>query len=80
VPPKGTAMKPLLPLACLLASLLSLGACSDKAPEPQATAATARVATPWDSQKQDLQRAKDVQKTVDDQARKQREAIEAAGE
>lgn len=80
MPPKGTAMKPSLPLACLFASLLSLGACSDKAPEPQATATTERVATPWDDQKQDLQRAKDVQKTVDDQARKQHEAIEAAGE
>ena len=73
-------MKPLLPLACLLASAIHLGACSDKAPAPQATAATERVATPWDDLKKDEQHAKDVQKTVDDQAKAQREAIEAAGE
>lgn len=66
-------MKPLLPLACLLA----LAACSNKAPEPQASA-QARTATPWDDMKKDEQRARDVQKTVDDQAAQQRKQIEAA--
>jgi hypothetical protein len=65
-------MKSLLPLACLLA----LAACSNKAPEPQAAAK--RVATPWDDMKKDEQRAKDVQKTVDQQADQQRKAVEAA--
>ena len=66
-------MKRLLPIACLLA----LAACSHKAPEPQAAAAT-RVATPWDDMKKDEQRARDVQKQVDDQARAQQKQIEAA--
>lgn len=67
-------MKSLLPLACLLA----LAACSHKAPEPQATATAQRVATPWDDMKKDEQRAKDVQKTVDQQAERQRKALDAA--
>lgn len=67
-------MKSLLPLACLLA----LAGCSHKAPEPQATATTQRVATPWDDMKKDEQRAKDVQKTVDQQAEQQRKALDAA--
>ena len=67
-------MKRLLPIACLLA----LAACSHKAPEPQAAAAPARVATPWDDMKKDEQRARDVQKQVDDQARAQQKQIEAS--
>jgi predicted small lipoprotein YifL len=67
-------MKSLLPVACLLA----LAACSNKAPEPQAAAPAERVATPWDDMKKDEQRAKDVQKTVDQQAEQQRKALEAA--
>ena len=67
-------MKLLLPLACLLA----LAGCSNKAPEPQATAASKRVATPWDDMKKDEQRAKDVQKTVDQQAAEQRKQLDAA--
>nr|WP_199042989.1 hypothetical protein [Dyella sp. ASV24] len=70
-------MKRLVPLLCLL----SLAACSGKAPAPQSTpaaASTARVATPWDDMKKDEQRAADVQKTVDEQAKKQQQQIEAA--
>ena len=67
-------MKPLLPLACLLA----LAGCSNKAPEPQATAAAKRVATPWDDMKKDEQRARDVQKLVDEQAKAQQKALEQA--
>lgn len=70
-------MKRLVPLLCLL----SLTACSGKAPAPEsapAAASTARVATPWDDMKKDEQRAADVQKTVDEQAKKQQQQIEAA--
>jgi outer membrane murein-binding lipoprotein Lpp len=67
-------MKPLLLLACLLA----LAGCSNKAPEPQAGAATQRVATPWDDMKKDEQKAKDVQKLVDDRARAQQKALDDA--
>jgi hypothetical protein len=72
----GTIMKPLLPLACLLA----LGGCSNKAPEPQAAATPERVATPWDDLKKDEQKARDAQKLVDDHARQQQKALEAAGQ
>ena len=67
-------MKLLLPLACLLA----LAGCSNKAPEPQATAAAGRVATPWDDMKKDEQKASDVQKVLDDQAKAQQKALDAA--
>ncbi|MCX7512740.1 hypothetical protein [Frateuria sp. STR12] len=69
-------MKHLLPLACLLA----LAGCSNKAPEPQATAASERVATPWDDMKKDEQKARDVQKLVDDRAKAQRKALDEAGQ
>jgi hypothetical protein len=64
-------MKTLLILLCVL----TLGACSDKPPEPQAKAA--RIATPFDTLKASEQRAKDVQKVVDKQAAEQRKQIEA---
>jgi hypothetical protein len=67
-------MKPLLPLACLLA----LAGCSNKAPEPQATAASKRVATPWDDMKKDEQKAKDVQKLLDDRAKQQQKSLDDA--
>ncbi|MHA6204744.1 hypothetical protein ACXU4B_09995 [Dyella soli] len=70
-------MKWLAPMLCLCA----LAACSGKPPTPvsqPAAASTARVATPWDDLKKDEQRARDVQKTVDEQAEKQRKQIEAA--
>lgn len=67
-------MKPLLPLACLLA----LAGCSNKPPEPQATAAARRVAAPWDDMKKDEQKAKDVQKLLDDQAGAQQKALDEA--
>jgi hypothetical protein len=71
-------MKTALPLLCLL----TLAACSGKPPEPQAApnaggqASAASVATPWDALKQDEQRAKDVQKIVDKQAKQQAQQIE----
>lgn len=68
-------MKPWLPLACLLA----LAGCSDKVPEPQAAPATGRTATPWDDLKKDEQRARDVQKSIDDHARTQQKALDEAG-
>ncbi len=72
-------MKWLVPLFCLC----TLAACSGKPPAPvsqPATASTARVATPWDDLKKDEQRARDVQKTVDEQAKKQQDQIDAAGQ
>lgn len=71
-------MKALLTLPCLLA----LAACSGKPPTPQAaaqpaTAASSRVATPWDAMKADEQKAKNVQNIVDKQAAQQRKQIEA---
>lgn len=70
-------MKWLVPMFCLC----TLVACSGKPPAPQsepAAASTARVATPWDDLKKDEQRARDVQKTVDDQAQKQQQQIDSA--
>lgn len=64
-------MKPLL----ILLSVVALGACSNKPPEPIAKAPA--VATPFDALRADEQRAKDVQKTVDRQAEEQRKQIEA---
>ncbi len=72
-------MKWLAPMFCMCA----LAACSGKPPAPEsqpAAASTARVATPWDNMKKDEQRARDVQKAVDQQAEKQRQAMEAAGQ
>ncbi|WP_199100821.1 hypothetical protein [Dyella sp. ASV21] len=72
-------MKWLAPLLCT--SLLA--ACSGKPPTPAvqpASASTARVATPWDDLKKDEQRARDVQKVVNQQAEKQREQAEAANQ
>lgn len=57
----------------------ALMACSGKPPAPQAAPqAEARTATPWDDLKKDEQKAKDVQKTVDQQAEQQRKQIDAA--
>ena len=57
-----------------------LAACSGKPPVPRAAeqADTPKVATPWDGMKKDEQRARDVQKTVDQQAAEQRKQIDAA--
>jgi len=70
-------MKRLIPLLCVLA----LCGCSGKPPAPQtvpAAAATARVATPWDDMEKAKQRAAAVQKTVDEQAKKQQDQLDAA--
>jgi hypothetical protein len=72
-------MKWFAPMFCLC----TLAACSGKPPAPvsePAAASTARVATPWDDLKKDEQRARDVQKTVDEQAKKQQDQIDAAGQ
>lgn len=68
-------MKPPPLLPCVLTFSLALGACSGKPPEPQAKAAD--VATPFDTLKASEQRARDVQKVVDQQAAEQRKQIEA---
>ncbi|TBR36310.1 MULTISPECIES: hypothetical protein [Dyella] len=57
---------------------LALVACSGKPPAPQAAQATPRVATPLDQLKKDEQKARDVQKTIDDQAAEQRKQVDAA--
>lgn len=70
-------MKRFAPLLCLFA----LTACSGKPPAPEsvpAAASTARVATPWDDMEKAKQRAADVQKTVDEQAKKQQQQLDAA--
>lgn len=56
---------------------LALAACSGKPPAPQAQTPP-RAAAPWDQLKKDEQKAKDVQKTVDDQAAEERKKIDAA--
>lgn len=58
-----------------LLGLLALTACSGKPPEPQAKSAD--VATPFDALKASEQRARDVQKVVDQQAARQKKQIEA---
>jgi hypothetical protein len=60
----------------ILLCVVGLVACSGKPPEPQAKPA-AQVTTPFDTLKATEQRAKDVQKTVDQQAAEQRRQIEA---
>lgn len=72
-------MSPRTPLSLLAAAVLLVG-CSGKPPAPQAEARPAHVATPWDGMKKDEQRARDVQKTVDQQAAEQRKQIEAAAQ
>lgn len=62
----------------LLLCVLSLAACSNKPPEPQAKAAD--IATPFDTLRASEQRAKDVQKVVDKQAAEQRKQIEEQGQ
>ncbi|TCV96163.1 hypothetical protein EC912_102513 [Luteibacter rhizovicinus] len=68
-------------LAVFAVLTLACVACSKKIepqpPTPQAAASTARVATPWDPLLADKKRAEDVQKTVDDQAKRQRDAVDA---
>ena len=63
----------------VLAAALVVG-CSGSVPPPapQAETKPAHVATPWDDMKKDEQRAKDVQKTVDQQAAEQRKQLDAA--
>ncbi len=61
----------------LLLCVAALAACSDKPPPAQSKPA-AQVATPFDSLRATEQRARDVQKVVDDAAAKQRQQIDAA--
>lgn len=72
-----------MPRLALMLCACALAACSGKPQEPvsqPASASTARVATPWDDLKKDEQRARDVQKTVDQQAEQQRQQIDAASQ
>ena len=57
--------------------LLALSACSGKPPAPQSDPkAAAQPSAPWDAMKHDEQRAKDVQKVVNQQAAEQDKQIE----
>lgn len=64
-----------LPLALVIVCV----ACSKPAPPTpqQPPTPQARVSTPWDDMQAQKKKAQDVQKTVDDQAKRQREAVEA---
>jgi hypothetical protein len=64
--------------ATALLCLLALSACSGKPPAPQSDpkAAAAQPSAPWDAMKQDEQRAKDVQKAVNQHAADQDKQIE----
>lgn len=62
-----------LPFAIVLACT----ACSKPAPPQAPPAPQAKVSTPWDSLEAQKKKAQDVQKTVDDQAKRQREQADA---
>ena len=73
-------MPRLSPLLALVLPVALLGACSKPPPPaepPQPQAKAEHIASPLDPLLEKEQRAKDVQKTVDDQARRQREAVDA---
>jgi hypothetical protein len=61
------------------ALVIACAACSKPAPPTPQKPPTpqARVSTPWDSMQAQKKKAQDVQKTVDDQAKAQREAVDA---
>jgi hypothetical protein len=61
------------------ALVIACAACSKPAPPTpqQPPTPQARVSTPWDSMQAQKKKAQDVQKTVDDQAKAQREAVDA---
>jgi hypothetical protein len=64
-----------------LCAVLALCAACSKPPQPhEPPAPQARVETPWDSLEAQKKKARDVQKTVDAQAKAQARAIEAASE
>ena len=65
-----------LPLLCLFA----LAGCSGTPAPPPGDPPTPQAGTPFDALKADEQRARDVQKTVDDHAAEQRKRIDAATE
>jgi hypothetical protein len=66
-------------IALPFALVLACAACSKPAPPTpqQPPAPQARVSTPWDSMEAQKKKAQDVQKTVDDQAKAQRDAVDA---
>jgi hypothetical protein len=66
-------------IALPLALAVACAACSKPAPPAPHDPPTpqARVSTPWDAMEAQKKKAQDVQKTVDDQARRQREAVDA---
>jgi hypothetical protein len=77
LPQELSAMNLRSALVPVLALPLLLAACSGKPPTPQAEAARPKhVAAPWDGLKKDEQRAKDVQKVVDQQAAEQQKQID----
>jgi hypothetical protein len=70
-------------LLALVLPVALLGACSKPPPPadpPQPQAKAEHIASPLDPLLEKEQRAKDVQKTVDDQAKAQKAAIDAASQ
>ena len=65
-----------LPLLCLF----TLAGCSGTPAPPPGDPPKPQASTPFDALKADEQRARDVQKTVDDHAAEQRKRIDAATE
>lgn len=65
-------------MRCLMLGVcvLALGACTDKPPPTQPKPPTPVSSTPFDTLRATEQRAKDVQKIVDDAAARQRKAID----
>lgn len=68
--------------AISFAFVLACSACSKPAaPTPQEPPAPqARVSTPWDAMEAQKKKAQDVQKTVDEQAKRQQQAVDAQTE
>ena len=70
-------------LACIAILSMGLGACGDDAPPPPKAAAAQPAPLPdsnvFSSDVKALQKAKDVQKTVDEQKKAQDQAIQDSG-
>lgn len=68
-------------MRCTLPFAIALACCAcskPAAPTPQEPPAPqARVSTPWDSMEAQKKKAQDVQKTVDEQAKRQQQAVDA---
>ncbi|HXD35969.1 MAG TPA: hypothetical protein VN624_04905 [Rhodanobacter sp.] len=67
-------------IALSLLCLFALAGCSGSPAPPPGDPPQPQASTPFDTLKADEQRARDVQKTVDDHAAEQRKRIDAATE